>query len=386
VKQKFIVKGTRQDSFIAVEPFSLNSQGAKLPSKFIFELLINETIYEYSFVVTRKSVLEEKLIEITSTKEKVIYDRRENKPHFHDSLENDQFLHFAFRGTRDNQLFLTNAVSQKVTNFKHIYDWFSNNLELIAPDSRFGPFHQFIDEKNPLYKIMNKVLYQLDTGISSLGSEKIAIENAPFPDEVKKQLSEDISDKNMACIRSVHPNMLFVVTSKDGELKINKLITNHHKDDGTNVKFEMFQESDGSQRIIDILPVFLKLSEHNSKKVFVIDELDRSLHTLLTRRLLELYLATCSPNSRAQLLVTTHDVLLMDQQLLRRDEMWIAERDRNGASKLLAFSEYKDVRYDKDIRKSYLQGRLGGIPRILLSGPLSNQHSRKSVEETVNVT
>jgi hypothetical protein len=57
----------------------------------------------------------------------------------------------------------------------------------------------------------------------------------------------------------------------------------------------------------------------------------------------------------------------MDQQLLRRDEMWVAERDATGVSSLLSFSEYKDVRYDKDIRKSYLQGRLGGVPRILLT-------------------
>jgi AAA15 family ATPase/GTPase len=104
------------------------------------------------------------------------------------------------------------------------------------------------------------------------------------------------------------------------------------------------------------------------KKVYVIDEVDRSLHTLLTHKLLDAYLATCSTETRTQLLLTTHDVLLMDQNLLRRDEMWVAERDASGNSSLMSFSEYKDIRYDKDIRKSYLQGRLGGIPRILLSG------------------
>ena len=61
----------------------------------------------------------------------------------------------------------------------------------------------------------------------------------------------------------------------------------------------------------------------------------------------------------------------MDQDLLRRDEMWVAERDATGASSLTSFSEYKDVRYDKDIRKSYLQGRLGGVPRLLLQGAIA---------------
>ena len=101
-----------------------------------------------------------------------------------------------------------------------------------------------------------------------------------------------------------------------------------------------------------------------SQKVYVIDEIDRSLHPLLIRQLLEEYLSNCSTETRTQLLLTTHNVMLMDQQLLRRDEMWVAERDGAGVSSLFSFSEYKDVRYDKDIRKSYLQGRMGGIPRI----------------------
>ena len=107
--------------------------------------------------------------------------------------------------------------------------------------------------------------------------------------------------------------------------------------------------------------------------MYVIDEVDRSLHPLLTRQLIVAYLANCSTESRAQLLIAAHDVLLMDQGLFRRDEMWIAERISEGCSELLSFSDYKDVRYDKDIRKSYLQGRLGGIPRILLSNALTNR-------------
>jgi len=167
-------------------------------------------------------------------------------------------------------------------------------------------------------------------------------------------------------------NERFVVTRKNGDLIAKKLVTYHPKADGTEAKFEMRDESDGSQRVIDLLPAFLELSTADSKKVYVIDEVDRSMHTLLTRRLLEAYLTKCSTETRAQLLFTTHDVLLMDQHLLRRDEMWVAERDISGNSNLLSFSEYKDVRYDKDIRKSYLQGRLGGVPRILAGGAMNN--------------
>nr|WP_237394924.1 AAA family ATPase [Methylacidimicrobium sp. AP8] len=129
---------------------------------------------------------------------------------------------------------------------------------------------------------------------------------------------------------------------------------------------------------MDLLPAFCDLCDQDSKKVYLIDEVDRSLHTLLLRRLLEAYLAGCSPRSRRQLLFTTHDVLLMDQELLRRDEMWVTERDAGGVSRLFWFSDYKGVRYDKDIRKSYLQGRLGGIPRIVVQGALSSSYGSEA--------
>ena len=102
--------------------------------------------------------------------------------------------------------------------------------------------------------------------------------------------------------------------------------------------------------------------------VVIIDEIDRSLHPLLTRKLLETYLANRTPESRNQLILTTHDAMLLDQDLLRRDEIWVAERDETGASKIYSFSEFKDVRADKDIRKSYLQGRMGGVPKLGMTG------------------
>ena len=362
-----IVKGTQPYSLIAVDTFRLgNAQKMEQPACFEFELLINETIYAFSFSVNRKAVLEEKLVHISGNSEKILYHRVGEEPNFDSSLKEDPSLHFAFKGTRDNQLFLTNSVSQKIDVFRPVYDWFKDTLELIAPDSRFELFEQFLDEGHPLYATMNKMLSQLDTGISHLGSEEILFDNLPLPEQIKMKLREELAEDSTVRLLAEPINERFVVTRKNGELISKKLVSYHLNCDGLQTKFDIRQESDGSQRVIDLLPAFLELSASLSKKVYVIDEVDRSLHTLLIKRLLEYYLSTCSCDSRSQLLFTTHNVLLMDQDLLRRDEMWISERDAKGVSSLLSFSEYKDVRYDKDIRKSYLQGRLGGIPRILL--------------------
>lgn len=370
--KKLVVNGTRPDTLIPVEPFRLDSKMADKPSRFCFELLINETIYEFSFAVNRKAVIEEKLVIITGTSEKVLYHRLDGDPHFDASLDNKQFLKFAFQGTRDNQLFLTNSVSQKVEIFQPIHDWFKDTLELVSPDSSFTSFEPFFDEENPLYSSMSKMLPLLDTGIAHLGGEEIPFEDIPLSESLKTKLQEEVREGESVRLQAMTPTSeRFVVTRKGNELIAKKLVTYHPREDGTEAKFDIRQESDGSQRVIDLLPAFLTLSHQISEKVYVIDEIDRSLHTLLIRRLLESYLDNCSTETRTQLLLTTHDVLLMDQQLLRRDEMWVAERDAVGNSNMFSFSEYKDIRYDKDIRKSYLQGRLGGIPRLLLGGALT---------------
>lgn len=363
--QMLVVKGTQPETMIALEPFRLDNPSSQKPSRFTFELLIEEKIYEFSFALTRQEIVEERLVEILSSSEKVLYERKNGAIEFDPSLKEDQFLEFAFRGTRDNQLFLTNSVQQKVERFKPVYDWFKNNLVLIAPDSRFAPFEQFFQENHPLYETLNSSLSQLDTGITSLGEEEIPFDNLPLPEAVKTQIREDVKNGETIRLLSDPMHERFIVTRKEGELLAKKLVSYHEGAEGQKVKFDIRHESDGSQRVIDLLPAFLEVASPASERVYIVDEVDRSLHTLLTRQLLEGYLSACTKDSRSQLLFTTHDALLMDQELFRRDEMWVAERDQQGVSTLLAFSEYKDVRYDKDIRKSYLQGRLGGIPKIV---------------------
>lgn len=371
--RRFIVVGSRPGSMILTEPYKLDSKFASQPSKFHFEILVKEetgeeNIYEFSFSVTRKIVLEEKLVLISSSSEKILYHRADGQPNFHSDFEKDSFLQFAFQGTRDNQLFLTNSISQKVKTFSAVFEWFNSQLTLIGPDARFGNVELFFEENSPLYGEMNEILPKLDTGIEKLGGEEVSFEKINIPEKYKDDLREEIKDGDTVSVAAGIKGERFVISKRDdGELICKKLITYHKNASGDNIKFELKEESDGTERIIDLLPAFLSISEEASDIVCIVDELDRSLHTLLTRSLLESYLDTRNLNSRSQLLFTTHDALLMDQDIFRRDEMWVTERTASG-SNLLSFNDYKDVRYDKDIRKSYLQGRLGGVPRLCLNG------------------
>ena len=273
-------------------------------------------------------------------------------------------MNFAFRGTRRNELFLTNSVNQNIEMFRPIYNWFKNQLELIAPDTRFGFFEQFIQEEHPLYEQFNTVLSELDTGISRVGGEEVNFDSLPIPESLKQDLRSKVKEGDTVRIMG-GDTYRFLVTRKEGQLVAQKIVTYHKFGNAQEVKFDLAEESDGTRRVIDLLPAFLKLAEHKHPKVFVFDELDRSLHTLLTQHFLKTFLNSCNQKTRSQMLFTTHDVLVMDQNTMRRDEMWVTERDETGNSVLFSFSNYKDVRYDKDLQKSYLQGRLGGVPRIL---------------------
>jgi AAA15 family ATPase/GTPase len=125
------------------------------------------------------------------------------------------------------------------------------------------------------------------------------------------------------------------------------------------VLFDTAEESDGTIRLMDLLPIVTKPEEDESK-VYVIDELDRSLHPNLCYLFIQDFLAKSGKN---QLIVTTHESNLLTFDLLRRDEIWFVEKDQGGATALYSLEEYAP-RYDKDIQKGYLLGRFGAIPII----------------------
>nr|WP_304703094.1 AAA family ATPase [Turicimonas muris] len=188
----------------------------------------------------------------------------------------------------------------------------------------------------------------------------------------------NVRDPRRGALRITHEE-------ENNGIKAEKLMTVHKNTQGAEELFSFTDESDGSLRLLDLKPAFDKLNSSNGSLTYVIDELDRSLHTKLTSHLIARYLEECNEDSRKQLIFTTHDVQLIDQELFRRDELWICERAEDGSSEMYPVTDFKDLRVDKDIQKSYLQGIMGGLPRLLASGAEHNENFLEPVyPETIS--
>lgn len=94
--------------------------------------------------------------------------------------------------------------------------------------------------------------------------------------------------------------------------------------------------------------------------IYIVDELERSLHPKLTEHFLKLF-SEKHMDCKIQLIFTTHEALIMDQELFRRDEIWFIEKDNENSSMIYPLDRFKE-RYDKKLSKAYLEGRYGAIP------------------------
>jgi hypothetical protein len=135
----------------------------------------------------------------------------------------------------------------------------------------------------------------------------------------------------------------------------------YHKREGNDYKLPMSEESDGTRRLLALAP--LLTAGAKEARVFVVDEIDRSLHPLLCWEFLRLF-ADTMPGAQRQLVVTTHEAHLLNQDLLRRDEYWFMEKDETQQSRLVSLSDYQNIRKDLQLEKGYLNGRFGAVPII----------------------
>ena len=341
--RRYVVDGVKPSQWIGVKPFALDLESSKRPTSFEFVILADERVFRYSFTATRAEVFTESLFEIRQTVEKEYFTRQGEEIRIGDAFK-DESLEVVGRGTQKNLLFLTNSVNQKRAEFRAVFDWFQDRLLLLSPTASCNPFETYVNRR-PFQPQNQESLRDFDLGIERIDAVEIPWNQIPF----------NVDADNAPDVFQIGP---YLFTRENDERKAYKLVAVHNVED-KKILFELADESDGTRRLLDLIPAFNLLRDD---RVVFIDEIDRSLHHLLTRKLIEDYLAGCNSAARSQLFFTTHDALLLDQDLLRRDEMWLVDK-RDDRSSLLSLNDFR-IRHDKSLLKSYLYGRFGGAPNL----------------------
>lgn len=154
-----------------------------------------------------------------------------------------------------------------------------------------------------------------------------------------------------------------ILNEHTGEKKKEKVVRTVHDifDEAGNVvgekTFDLQQESTGTLRFLAYIQNIIEMISNGG--VFIVDEMSARLHPLLTKLIVDIF---CSEqNKKAQLIFSTHDISLLNNNQFRRDEVVFVDKNERGESSLYALSDLK-VREDATFNKDYLQGKYGAIP------------------------
>lgn len=286
-----------------------------------------------------------------------------------DAIEKRRFSVYSddFAG-HETRLFLTEMNrgkkydgNSKLLFFPRIYNWIMNNVIILNPSIGISNTEAYYNTES--LDSISKLIQTFDTGVTEIKTRKISLEEMGkmIPAEVVKiifsQLKQQIQAENLQIIHMtwrVEGGFFNIRIVGNNEPEITTLVLKHGK---SVFDFNFAEESDGTKRLFDLIDMLLT---DRPDTVFVVDELERSLHPKLTEHFLKLFM-DAHKDTRMQLIFTTHEDTIMDQSLFRRDEIWFVERDANNASRLYSLDRFKE-RYDKKLSKAYLEGRYGAIP------------------------
>ncbi|MCI5744835.1 MAG: ATP-binding protein [Erysipelotrichaceae bacterium] len=338
------------------------------PSTFSFVISNkNNCIYEYSFSIRKQRNLfhgYEVLYEylgIINEKSERIFEYKDESFKLCEKLKKSNSFNTYIDGYKNisNQLFLSflsmddKIIDEEIKNhILNVFNFFKNDLIIISNEKNFN----MINTNN--IGMISSFLKKYDTGIDRLEFVPCLQEEvgkfAPF--ELINSYIIEAQRHNMKRFSLFNNKELFQFELQKDKIDIKKMISKHNNIEKS---FNFEDESEGTKRMMFLISVLF--ANESDEKVYVIDEIERSMHPLLCTKLIDEF-QRINSELRNQLLFTTHYVGLMDD-CLRRDELYFCEKDNEGTSKLISLQEYKS-RTDTIISKKYLEGRFGGVPNL----------------------
>jgi hypothetical protein len=335
-----------------VQPFRLDENSLKEPTLFEATIAIDGVRYQYGFEFSATRIHAEWLLVYQKAKAQRWFDRRSGGENEKDKFEFGTHLTGPKRiwqdATRPNALFLSTAVQLNSESLSPLYRWFSENLIVFLEGAMLSPDFstKMVQSGEAGAKRIASFLSAADIAITSISTQTVKGRRGSFRFDL--------------------------ATGKtDAETEESDITVPRFRHSGTiAADFDLPDESQGTQKLYALAaPMFSALE---NGWVLAIDELDRSFHPLLVRQIIEIFQNPKLNPRGSQLLFTTHDTSQLDATLLRRDQIWFAEKGRNQSSELVPLTEFSP-RKDEALERGYLSGRYGGIP--ILSNTLLGEGS-----------
>ena len=367
---------------ISKSHFRIDNSYFEKPGVFEYRIYTNDHEYSYGIAIsyTKQEIISEWLYRVEkSGSELCIYNRNvddngnstvesdiissKNKESQRLSIYLDDFGIGISDVFRKKSILSDLASRGKATDgyFAEIYSvylWFER-LIIIYPGTKYNMINELgLDSSRKSF--FQGIMNYFYTGIKSIESQEQEFDFdklfEDFPHAQAEKIKADFYKQTANGPINIRINDQFVKLHRDnsGNVVYNKLILNHGNPEDM---FEYTDESDGTKRLFDLVPILYDVGKDS---VILIDEIDRSLHTKLSQKFLEMFYENNEDNT-CQLIATTHDSNLLDLDLVRQDEIWFVERDESHASQLYSLNKFKE-RFDKKIDKEYLLGRYGAIP------------------------
>lgn len=364
----------------------LSDRNRNTASTFEFTIELQGRQYQYGFeiLLSDSSFVSEWLYELMyADKHKVIFYRNISKGnfivdrYFKDSAINERLKIYAEDIKSDSSALFLSLMNQNKDSlyssngelkiYKAVYNWFKYKLSVNSPNQPITSYSSLLD--NESIQEISKMLSFFGTGVSHFTLSDVPLEK--LTSSITKELLKDILDHLMEqkklfkengitqkpALMLRHPieNIVFILElNEDNQPNVKTLQFSHNN---TKAVFSLNEESDGTVRLLDLIEVLLTAE---NGRVYVIDEINRRLHPLLTYKFIEKYLELAKKRN-IQLIVTTHESKIMDFDLLRKDEISFVNKNDLGRSEIYSLERFGE-RFDKKISLAYLKGEYGAIP------------------------
>lgn len=358
------------------QPFRLSADGRSQPSVYVTELVIDGVPHVYGFGVDDDEIIEEWLYSYPEKRKRTIFSREGSKITFGTTLGDMRAkLEVLEEFTRPNALFLSAAARLNLSALVPVYSWFRSGLRVRGSSAHFSSFklarevHAFLEKRHDNRQRLISLLSAADVGIIN-----IVVEESEDPNLSRLLADTETMIGTLTTLyksaarkdqRELSRELAFLQEQRDSLRKraVDRRPELRFAHGSGGELFDLDEESAGTRSWLALLPTVLDVLDEGD--VVVVDEIDTSLHPLLTAQLVGLFQNPETNSRNAQLIFTTHDTSLMGTMIgnnaLDREQVWFVQKTAEGASEIYPLTDFKP-RTDQNIERRYLGGSYGAVP------------------------